>query len=213
MALRILLVDDHQIFREALRSLLERTPNLEVVGEAGDGPSALKLAEEMSPDIVCLDIGMPGINGVETARAFSHRFPAIKIIALSTYSDRVYVMDMLKAGVSAYVTKAEGGKELLRAIEAVTNNRQYLCPGISDTTVGILLNKNMGNTPAVLSERERQILRLVASGMSSLEIATELSIASGTVDVHRRNIMRKLDLHSAVELTRYAINAGVAELR
>lgn len=213
MALRILLVDDHQIFREALRSLLERTPNLEVIGEAGDGPSALKLAEEMSPDIVCLDIGMPGINGVETARAFSHRFPAIKIIALSTYSDRVYVMDMLKAGVSAYVTKAEGGKELLRAIEAVTNNRQYLCPGISDTTVGILLNKNMGNTPAVLSERERQILRLVASGMSSLEIATELSIASGTVDVHRRNIMRKLDLHSAVELTRYAINAGVAELR
>ncbi len=213
MALRILLVDDHQIFREALRSLLERTPNLEVVGEAGDGLSALKLAEEMSPDIVCLDVGMPGVNGVETARMFSQRFPNTKIIALSTYSERVYVMDMLKAGASAYVTKAEGGKELLRAIDAVANNRQYLCPSISDATVGILLSNNMGNTPAVLSDRERQILRLVASGKSSHEIAIELSIASGTVDVHRRNIMRKLDLHSAVELTRYAINAGLAGLR
>jgi len=209
MAIRILLVDDHQIFREALRSLLEKTPDLAVVGEAGDGQSALKLADELSPDIVCLDIGMPGINGVETAKTFSTRFPKIKIIALSTHSDRIYVMDMLKVGVSAYVTKAEGGKELLRAIEAVANNRQYLCPAISDATVDILLNKSAGNAPAVLSEREQQILRLVASGMSSQEIALNLSIAAGTVDVHRRNIMRKLDLHSAVELTRYAFNTGM----
>ena len=211
MALRIMLVDDHQIFREALRSLLEKTSNIHVVGEAGDGQLALKLAEELSPDIVCLDIGMPGINGVETARTFSIRFPKIRIIALSTHTDRVYVMDMLKAGVSAYVTKAEGGKELLRAIEAVANNRQYLCPGISDATVGILLNKSAGAATAVLSEREQQILRLVASGMSSQEIALNLSIAAGTVDVHRRNIMRKLDLHSAVELTRYAFNTGMVD--
>jgi len=211
MALRILLVDDHQIFREALRSLLEKTLNIHVVGEAGDGQSALTLAEELSPDIVCLDIGMPGINGVETARIFSIRFPKIKIIALSTHTDRVYVMDMLRAGVSAYVTKAEGGKELLRAIDAVANNRQYLCPGISDATVGILLNKSAGNAPAVLSEREQQILRMVASGKSSHEIALHLSIAAGTVDVHRRNIMRKLDLHSAVELTRYAFSTGMVD--
>ena len=211
MALRILLVDDHQIFREALRSLLEKTSNIHVVGEAGDGQLALKLADELSPDIVCLDIGMPGINGVETAKTFSIRFPKIRIIALSTHTDRVYVMDMLKAGVSAYVTKAEGGKELLRAIEAVANNRQYLCPGISDATVGILLNKSAGTASAVLSEREQQILRLVASGMSSQEIALNLSIAAGTVDVHRRNIMRKLDLHSAVELTRYAFNTGMVD--
>ena len=211
MALRILLVDDHQIFREALRSLLEKTSNIHVVGEAGDGQLALKLAHELSPDIVCLDIGMPGINGVETAKTFSIRFPKIRIIALSTHTDRVYVMDMLKAGVSAYVTKAEGGKELLRAIEAVANNRQYLCPGISDATVGILLNKSAGTASAVLSEREKQILRLVASGMSSQEIALNLSIAAGTVDVHRRNIMRKLDLHSAVELTRYAFNTGMVD--
>ena len=211
MALRILLVDDHQIFREALRSLLEKTSNIHVVGEAGDGQLALKLADELSPDIVCLDIGMPGINGVETAKTFSIRFPKIRIIALSTHTDRVYVMDMLKAGVSAYVTKAEGGKELLRAIEAVANNRQYLCSGISDATVGILLNRSAGTASAVLSEREQQILRLVASGMSSQEIALNLSIAAGTVDVHRRNIMRKLDLHSAVELTRYAFNTGMVD--
>ena len=209
MALRILLVDDHQMFREALRSLLEKTPNLAVVGEAGDGQSALKLAGDLSPDVICLDIGMPGINGIETAKTLSIRFPKTKIIALSTHTDRVYVMDMLKAGVAAYVTKAEGGKELLRAIEAVANNRQYLCPSISDATVGILLNKGAGDTPTVLSEREQQILRLVASGMSSQEIAHLLSIAAGTVDVHRRNIMRKLDLHSAVELTRYAFNTGL----
>lgn len=211
MALRVLLVDDHQIFREALRSLLERTANIEVVGEAGDGQSALLLASTLLPDIVCLDIGLPGINGVDTARQFSQSFPKTKIIALSTHTDRVYVMDMLKAGASAYVTKSEGGKELLRAIEAVTNNRQHLCPGISDATLGALMNQRIGNTTATLSEREQQILRLVASGMSSQEIAQSLAIASGTVDVHRRNIMRKLDLHSAVELTRYAISCGLVD--
>ena len=211
MALRVLLVDDHQIFREALRSLLERTANIEVVGEAGDGQSALLLASTLLPDIVCLDIGLPGINGVDTARQFSQSFPRTKIIALSTHTDRVYVMDMLKAGASAYVTKSEGGKELLRAIEAVTNNRQHLCPGISDATLGALMNQRIGNTTATLSEREQQILRLVASGMSSQEIAQSLAIASGTVDVHRRNIMRKLDLHSAVELTRYAISCGLVD--
>ena len=211
MALRVLLVDDHQIFREALRSLLERTANIEVVGEAGDGQSALLLASTLLPDIVCLDIGLPGINGVDTARQFSQSFPKTKIIALSTHTDRVYVMDMLKAGASAYVTKSEGGKELLRAIEAVTNNRQHLCPGISDATLGALMNQRTGNTTATLSEREQQILRLVASGMSSQEIAQSLAIASGTVDVHRRNIMRKLDLHSAVELTRYAISCGLVD--
>ncbi len=211
MALRVLLVDDHQIFREALRSLLERTANIEVVGEAGDGQSALLLASTLLPDIVCLDIGLPGINGVDTARQFSQSFPRTKIIALSTHTDRVYVMDMLKAGASAYVTKSEGGKELLRAIEAVTNNRQHLCPGISDATLGALMNQRTGNTTATLSEREQQILRLVASGMSSQEIAQSLAIASGTVDVHRRNIMRKLDLHSAVELTRYAISCGLVD--
>lgn len=211
MALRVLLVDDHQIFREALRSLLERTANIEVVGEAGDGPSALLLASTLLPDIVCLDIGLPGVNGVDTARQFAQSFPKTKIIALSTHTDRVYVMDMLKAGASAYVTKSEGGKELLRAIEAVTNNRQHLCPGISDATLGALMNQRTGNTTAILSEREQQILRLVASGMSSQEIAQSLVIASGTVDVHRRNIMRKLDLHNAVELTRYAISSGLVD--
>lgn len=211
MALRILLVDDHQIFREALRSLLEKTPDFSVVGEAGDGKSALRLVEELTPDIVCLDIGMPGINGIEIARQLSRDFPKLKIIALSTHADRVYVMDMLKAGASGYVTKAEGGKELLRAIEAVTKNRQYICSGISDSTFGMLSNPSGGSASMLLSERERQILRLVASGMSSQEIAQSLSISSGTVDVHRRNIMRKLDLHSAVELTRYAISMGIAE--
>lgn len=209
MKIRILLVDDHPIFREALRALLERASNIEVVGEAGNGSEAMAAVQVLLPDVVCLDIGMPGINGIETARQLTQDFPSTKLIALSTHADRVYVMDMFKAGVSAYVTKAEGGRELLRAIEAVSNNRQYLCAGISDTAIGVSLHQQGSKGPELLSERERQILRHVASGLSSQEIALKLSIAVGTVDVHRRNIMRKLDIHSAVELTRYAINTGM----
>lgn len=209
MTLRILLVDDHRIFREALRGLLERLPDILVVGEAGSGEEAIALARELSPDIVCMDIGMPGINGIEATRELRAACPDVKVIALSTHADHVYVMDMMAAGASAYVTKAEGGKELLRAIEAVGHGHQYLCAGITSTMTRALVSQGQGRTPALLGERERQVLCLVAKGMSSQQIATQLDIATGTVDVHRRNIMRKLDLHNAVDLTRYAITSGL----
>lgn len=208
MTIRVLLVDDHRIFREALRSLLDRTANIQVVGEAGDGDDVLKLTRELSPNIVCMDIGMPGLNGIDATRQLSAAFPEIKVIALSTHTDHVYVMDMMKAGALAYVTKAEGGKELLRAIDEVMKNRQYLCPAIFDVVTRSLFNqKEHRNTP-LLGARERQVLCLVARGLSSHQIGTQLAIASCTVDAHRRNIMRKLNLHNAVELTRYAITLG-----
>jgi DNA-binding NarL/FixJ family response regulator len=209
MTIRVLLVDDHRIFREALRILLAQMPDILVVGEAGDGQQAIELARQLVPDIVCMDIGMPGINGIKATRELRSACPAVKVIALSTHADNVYVMDMMAAGASAYVTKAEGGQELLRAIESVGNGRQYLCAGITDTTTRTLVNQRHGRTHELLGDRERQVLCLVAKGMSSQQIAAQLDIATGTVDVHRRNIMRKLDLHNAVDLTRYVITTGM----
>lgn len=208
MTIRVLLVDDHQIFREALRSLLDRTANIQVVGEAADGAEVARLARELSPNIVCMDISMPGLNGIEATRQLSAAFPEVKVIALSTHTDHVYVMDIMRAGAQGFVTKAEGGKELLRAIDAVMQDRQYLCPAISDVMTRSLFNQKEHRNMPLLGARERQVLCLVAKGLTSHQIGTQLAIASGTVDAHRRNIMRKLNVHNAVELTRYAITLG-----
>jgi two-component system NarL family response regulator len=209
---RVLLVDDHQMFLEALRSLLEKVPDLEVVGVVRNGLEVVPMAQQTAPDIVCMDIGMPGMNGVEATRQLVAAFPRVKVIALSTHVDHIYVTDMMKAGASGYVSKSEGGKELLRAIDAVTLNRTYWCP-IATEALARTMNTAGANTNAVqaLSERELQVLRLVADGLSSAEIAAQLNIAQATVEVHRRNIMRKLGLHSAVELTRFAINHGLVD--
>jgi len=209
MTVRVLLVDDHRIFRESLHSLLAQMPNILVVGEAGDGQEAIEVTRQLVPDIVCMDIGMPGINGIKATRELRTVCPAVKVIALSTHADNVYVMDMMAAGASGYVTKAEGGQELLRAIEAVGNGHQYLSAGITDIVTRAKVNQRHGRAHELLGDRERQVLCLVAKGMNSQQIAAQLDIATGTVEVHRRNIMRKLDLHNAVDLTRYVISTGM----
>lgn len=211
MNLRILLADDHQMFREALRLLLERNPDFEVVAEAGDGREVFALTRETSPNIICMDIDMPGLNGVEITRQISAAFPLIKVIALSTFSDRGYVMDMLNAGASAYVTKAGAGAELLRAIDAVSRNRSYLCPDATDAVKEAMSNHSdeKKGSGVKLGARELQVLQLVAVGLTSQQIAEQLDIALSTVEVHRRNIMRKLNLDSVVALTRYAIRKGM----
>lgn len=211
MSLRILLADDHQMFREALRLLLARNPEFEVVAETGDGLRVFALARETAPDIVCMDIDMPGLNGIDITRQIVAGLPAVKIIALSAYADRGYVMDMLGAGASAYVTKAEAGAELLRAIEAVSRNRSYLCPDAMDAVKDAAAAGGEPRKPAGprLGAREVQVLQLVAVGYTSAQIAEQLDIAQSTVEVHRRNIMRKLDVDSVVGLTRYAIRNGL----
>ena len=206
---KILLADDHQIFREALRSLLEKTPDIEVVGEAGNSQELLHIASVLLPDIVCMDIGMPGLNGIDATKQLTLTFPQIQVIALTSHSEPVYVIDMMRAGASAYVTKASGGKELLKAIDAVKHKRQYLSPGIAELVTGAIFQQNERGSTQRLGARERQVLGLVARGYQSQQIAIELGIASSTVDVHRRNIMRKLNLRNAVELTRYAISTGL----
>lgn len=210
MTLRVLLVDDHRMFREALRALLERSPDIRIVGETGDGNEALRLVVDTSPDIVCMDIGLPGMNGVETTRRIKLANPSVKIIALSIYAERRYVLDMIEAGAGAYVTKDEASDELLRAIDAVQRNRSYLCPDVATLiTRGISSSDKSIPSPIRLGNREQQVLRLVAQGNTSIQIAAKMSIAASTVEVHRRNIMRKLDLHSVAELTRYVISRGM----
>jgi two-component system NarL family response regulator len=202
---RILLVDDHQMFRNALRSLLEKSVNLDIVGETGDAFEVVKLARNTSAHIVCMDIGMPGMNGIETTRQLIAACPLVKVIALSTYSDQKYVQDMMYAGAFAYVTKVEAADELLRAIELVQQNRKYLCPDVANVTIGEMTQAHEVES-CQLSKRERQVLCLVAEGQTSMIIADHLNIASSTVDVHRRNILRKLKMHNVAELTRYAIS-------
>ena len=202
---RILLVDDHQMFRSALRSLLEKSDNLTIVGETGDAFEVLNLARKTSADIVCMDIGMPGMNGIETTRQLIAACPLIKVIALSSYSDQKYVQDMMSAGASAYVTKVEAADELLQAILHVKQNRKYLCPDVSNV-LEAEMSQALDFGSCHLSKRERQVLCLVAEGQTSVIIADRLNISASTVDVHRRNIMRKLQMHNIADLTRYAIS-------
>lgn len=206
---RIMLVDDHKIFRDALRSLLEKMPNLEIVGECGDPFEVVDLARKTSAQIVCMDIAIPGMNGIEITRHLVAACPNVKVIALSSYSDQRYVMDMMNAGASAYITKAEATDELLRAIDALRHNRKYLCPDVMDAVTGGMSPQYGAARVPKLGSRERQVLQLVAEGLTSAIIADQLCIALSTVEVHRRNIMRKLNLHTVAELTRYAIKNGL----
>lgn len=213
MSLRILLADDHQMFREALRILLERNSEFSVVAETGDGLKVLELARQTSPDIVCMDIDMPGMKGIEITHLLCEALPETRVIALSVFSNREYVTHMLNAGASAYVTKAQAGVELLRAIDAVSRNRSYLCPDATDAVRQAMViqgDEKKGDRGTVkLGPREVQVLRLVAVGLTSQEIADQLHIALSTVEVHRRNIMRKLEVNSVVALTHYAIRNGL----
>lgn len=198
--------------REALRLLLEKEADLEIVCETGDGMEVQRLVKENEVDIVCMDISMPGMNGVEATRRLVNAFPTVKIIALSAYPDHRYVTDMLQAGALAYVTKSEAGTELIRAIRTVQRNKVYLCPDVMEAVSGVFAvngNAQGRQAPGQLGARERQVLQLVAEGHSSGDIAERLHIAPSTVEVHRRNIMRKLNLHNVAELTRYSIRAGL----
>lgn len=211
---RIVLVDDHRMFREALRAVLDREPDLRVVAEAGDATALGSLVQELHVDIVVIDIGLPGVNGIEATRALLAERPAVKVIALSAYADKRYVLEMLGAGALGYVIKAAAGEELLYAIRAVARGGRYLCPEVEGAVLDTLrpVSGRLAGTDGALGRRERQVLQLIAEGCSSAQIAGRLHISIGTVDVHRRNIMRKLDLHNVAELTKYAVRAGISSI-
>lgn len=213
MSLRVMLVDDHKLVREALSYLLSVEDDIEVVGVTGDGFDALDLAERIKPDVVIMDIEMPGMNGIEITRRLIAQQPELKVIALSGYVDRNFIDKMLHAGAVAYVSKSTAAPELFNALRAVEKNEPYFCPETLQELMDSLRQSQTQATPvvssAILTTREREVLCLLAQGKRSSEIAWQLYIAVSTVDVHRRNIMNKLDLHNVAELTKYAIRAGL----
>ena len=214
MSLRIVLADDHQMFRHALRALLAREPGFEVVAEAASGDEVLAIAAAQPVDLVCMDIAMPGMNGIDATRRLLAAHPQIGVIGLSAFADRQFVIDLLDAGARGYVTKAEAGDELVRAIHTVREGRTYLCPDVAATVASALRDRGSLYAAAPrLTERERQVLQLIAEGLTSMQIGDRLHIAASTVDVHRRNLMRKLDLHNVADLTRYAITQGISPTR
>lgn len=203
---RILLADDHQLFREALCHLLRTQADLQVVAQTGDGSQVLELARATAPDIVCMDVHMPGVKGIEVTRQVLAELPQVRVVALTADADAGSVLGMMRAGASAYVTKAETSDELLLALRAVQRGRSYLCSEVADVFAeAVRLQDTAPPRTTSLGARERQVLELVARGLTSHQIADQMHIAKSTVEVHRRNIMRKLSLHSVAELTRYVI--------
>jgi two-component system NarL family response regulator len=206
--INVVLVDDHRLVREALRDALLREDDVCIVGETGLGQTALDWVREQRPDVIVLDIGLPDLNGIEVAARIRESGAATRIVALSAYSDKRFVSEMLRAGASAFVSKAAAGTELVIAIRAVAAGGSYLSPDVA----GVLVAEIQGGAEpaqARLGRREREVLRLVAQGMRSPAIATALHLSIATVDVHRRNIMRKLDMHTVADLTRYAVREGI----
>jgi two-component system NarL family response regulator len=212
MTIRVLLVEDHRMVREALREVLMKVPDMEVVGEAGDAHDGLAQAAASAPDVIVLDIRLPDLNGIEVAGRLRDAGNTAKIVALSAFSDKRFVTEMLRSGASAYVTKSAAGTELVRAIRAVAAGQGYFSPEIAGTLVAEVRNRAEPGSSQPLARREREVLRLIAEGHRSPEIATQLSITQATVEVHRRNIMRKLGLRSVAELTKHAIREGLVSL-
>ena len=212
MTIRVLLADDHRMLRETLRAPLDARPEIEVIGEVGTGNDTLSSVELLCPDVVVLDIGLPDISGIEVARRISKLYPTVKVLALSGYADRYYVEEMLGAGAKGYIVKSAGSHELIEGVLAVARGDCYLSSEVTAVMVGHIQggNKDAVPPPSVLANRERQVLRLIAEGKRSSEIAAVLGISVATAEVHRRNIKAKLGLHSAVDLTRYAIREGLA---
>jgi DNA-binding NarL/FixJ family response regulator len=213
---RIMLADDHPLIREAIGNLIKGAPDFELVGEAADGQECLARVPELRPDILVLDIAMPEMNGEQVTRELRRRFPELKIVALSGYTDHQFVRAMTKAGAKAYVVKSASGRELIHALRAVAGGKSYLSPEVTGAVMTLwedTASRSVGSSPQIeLGKRERQVLKLIAEGHRSATIAAQLGIAVATVEAHRRNILRKLQLHSAADLTRYALRHGLITL-
>jgi DNA-binding NarL/FixJ family response regulator len=213
--MRILIVDDHGIVREGLKSLLQNQSDMEVVGEGADGQIAVELVEQLSPDIVIMDMSMPNLNGIEATHLILQHNPNIRVIILSMHSDRHIVKETLEAGASAYVLKSNLFDEMLRALEIVAEGGRYLSPRITDVVIDDYVGKSIEDESTgtlKLTSRERHIVQLVAEGKTTKEIARILHISPKTADSNRRQIMNKLGFSSVAELTKYAIREGLTSL-
>ncbi|MDX3658792.1 response regulator transcription factor [Streptomyces sp. ID05-26A] len=214
MTVRILLADDHALVRRGVRMILDNEPDLEVVGEAGDGAEAISRAKQDKPDLAILDIAMPRLTGLQAARELSRLQPDLRILILTMYDNEQYFFEALKAGASGYVLKSVADRDLVEACRSAMRGEPFLYPGAVNSLIRNYLDraKEGGGFPAkAITDREEEILKLVAEGHSSKEIADMLVISVKTVERHRANLLQKLGLKDRLELTRYAIRAGLIE--
>ena len=215
MSIRILLADDHQLFCDGLRALLDKEVDLEVVAESKDGRSAVQQAGELKPDVIVMDISMPDLNGMEATRQIVHRTPGTKVLALSMHSDRRFVEGMLKAGACGYLLKDCANEEFIRAIREVAAGRTYLSSAVAGQVVEEYVHgerAEAGAESGVLTAREREVLQLVAEGLRTKEIADRLHISPKTAETHRQQLMNKLNIHSVADLTKFALREGLTSL-
>jgi two-component system response regulator NreC len=213
--IRVIIADDHAILLEGLKTLLELSDNIEVVGGAATGKEAIDLAAQLTPDVVLMDVAMPVMDGIEATRYITKNYPKVKVIILSQHDNREYIVSAIKAGASGYMLKKAVSAEIISGIEAVHNNGYFFYPSIAKIVIEDYLRQSK-NIPAEdeyerLSDRERQVLRLIAEGVTSSDIAQKLFISVKTVLGHRANIMEKLNLHSRTELVKYAIRKGIIQ--
>ncbi len=212
MTIRVLLSDDHAIVREGLRLVISAEPNIVVVGEAGDGREALALTEQLRPDVVVMDIAMPNLNGLEATTQIRRRFPAVHVVILTMHENELYFNQIIKAGATGCVLKRSMGRELVTAIEAAALGENYFSPAIATKVLQDyrrLLDRPQGKSDDLLTEREREVLQLVAEGHTNRDIAHVLMLSIKTVQAHRSNMMDKLGAHDRTDLVKYAIRVGM----
>ncbi len=215
MSVQIIIADDHKLMREGLSSLLGQQGDIVVVGQANNGREAVQLTERLDPDVVVMDVSMPDLNGIDATRHIISRRPKTKVIALSMHSDRQFVAEMFRAGASGYLLKDSAFEELASAIRTVAKDQTYIAPKISGFSLDDYTSSNPGSEPLVfprLSDREREVLQMIAEGKGTKEIAAELHLSAKTIETHRQHLMDKLDIYSVAELTKFAIREGLTTL-
>jgi two-component system response regulator NreC len=208
--IHILLADDHAVVRQGFKMILAAQPDMEIVGEAGNGREALDLAGQLQPDVIVMDVAMPELNGIEATRRVADLSPRSRVLALSMHKDSVYVREILRAGARGYLLKDSIASDLLAAVRAVARGEGYLSPGVSDAVLNDY-RRHVTDPIDLLSSREREVLQMIAEGKTNKEIATVLNLSVYTVDAHRGRIMEKLNLHSVTDLVRFAVRCGLVD--
>ena len=211
--IRILVADDHAIVRKGFRYVIQQQQDMDVIGEAADGREAVRLARELEPDVVVIDIGMPQLNGIEAAEQITSRNSKARVIILSVHSDETYIVRALNAGVKGYLLKESADLDLVRAVRSVAQGRSFFSPKVAQTLaedyVRLIQQRGVQDSYDLLTEREKEILHLLAEGKSNKEVATILNVSPYTVETHRANIMQKLNLHNTADIVLYAVRKKI----
>ncbi len=208
--IRILLADDHAMVRQGFRMILSSQPDMQIIGEAGNGKEAVEMTEKLLPDVIVMDVAMPELNGIEATRKIIAALPRSRILALSMHKDSVYVREILRAGARGYLLKDSIDSDLLAAVRAVAKGEGYLSPAVSDAVLTDY-RKHVTAPLDLLTSREREVLQMIAVGKTNKDVANELKLSVYTVDAHRGRIMEKLNLHSTGELVRFAVRNGLID--